>query len=113
MGLRSRGGQLDRLDDRGIVVFRFVDPCRDRPHPHWLGRVWPHQVARVGLITQPTGVIGGREDERHAIMDFGYQFIGIGRDDRESANPLACAWVFPVLPQPAKAERATVHMAMA
>jgi mono/diheme cytochrome c family protein len=34
--------QLDRLNDRGIVVLRLVDSCRDRPHPQRLGREGPH-----------------------------------------------------------------------
>jgi hypothetical protein len=50
LGLRSRGGQLDGLDDRGIVVFRLVDPDRDRPHPQRFGRERPHQIAGIGLI---------------------------------------------------------------
>ena len=60
LGLRSRGDQRDRLDDRGIVVFRLVDPGRDRPHPHIAGREGPHQFIRIGLVAQPAGIIGRR-----------------------------------------------------
>jgi hypothetical protein len=41
--LRSVRGHFDRLDNRGIVVLGFVDPCRNRPHPHQPGREWTHQ----------------------------------------------------------------------
>ena len=55
--LRSR--QFDGLDDRGIVVFRLVDPRRYRPHPHRLGGKRSHQVTRVGLVAQPAGIVAG------------------------------------------------------
>ena len=32
---------LNRLVDRCITVLRFVDPCRDRPHPHCRCRIRP------------------------------------------------------------------------
>jgi hypothetical protein len=108
MAGRGGRGQFDRLDDRGIIVLRLVDPCRDRPHPHWLGREWPHQVMRIGFIAQPAHVICGREDERHTIVDTGHQFVGVSRNYREGAGPLACGRVFPVLPQSAKAKRAAI-----
>ena len=32
--------QFNRLQDRGVVVLRFVYARRDRPHPHQFGRAW-------------------------------------------------------------------------
>jgi hypothetical protein len=107
-GLRSRSDRFDRLDDRGIIVFQLVDPSRYRPHPHWGRRKRTHQVARIGLVAQPAGVVAGCEDERHAVMDFGHQFVGICRDHRESANPFAGGRFFPVLPKSANAERPAI-----
>ena len=60
---------FDRLNNRGIIVFGLVDTRRDRPHPHQMSRERLHQVARVGFSTKPTGVIGWREDDRHAVMN--------------------------------------------
>jgi hypothetical protein len=54
---RLRSRQLDRLNDRGIVVLRLVDPGRDRPHPHRLGWERLHQVTRIILVAQPADVI--------------------------------------------------------
>jgi hypothetical protein len=41
-------------------------------------------------------------------MDFGHQFVGDGRDNRESANPLARGRFFPVLPDATNPERSAV-----
>lgn len=71
-----------------IVVLRLVDPGRNRPHPHQAGRERSHEVARVRLIAELAGIITWRDDDRHAVMDLGNQFIGIGGDDRESPNPV-------------------------
>jgi hypothetical protein len=64
--------QLDRFDNGGVIVLRFVDARRYRPHAHRLSREGPHEVARVGLVVQPTNVVAGREDQRHAIVDTGH-----------------------------------------
>jgi hypothetical protein len=45
----------------------------------------------------------GWSDQRHAIMNFGDQLVGISGDHRKGADPLACSRVLPVLPQPAYA----------
>ena len=37
-------------------------------------------------------------------MDFGHQFVGFGRDDREGAYPLAGGWLLPVFPDAADTE---------
>ena len=96
------------LDDRRIVVFRLIDPRGDRPHPHGCGRERSHQIAGVGLVAQPAGIIARRQDQRHAIVDFGHQLVCVRRDHRECANPLSRSRFFPVLPQPANAERPAV-----
>src|SRR3712207_7027410 len=47
-----------------IVVPVRVHPRRDRPHGHGLGGIRLQEVARVLLVGQPAGVVGGPEDER-------------------------------------------------
>src|SRR5579862_8753359 len=89
--------------------FRLVDPRRDRPHPHGLGRGRTYQVTRVGLVAQPAGVVAGCQYQRHPVVDFCDQLVGISSDHREGANPLARGWVLPVLPKPANAEWAVFH----
>ncbi|MGA9320898.1 MAG: hypothetical protein WBW06_07565, partial [Xanthobacteraceae bacterium] len=37
----------------------------------------PHQFMRIRLVSQPAGIVAGRRDQRHAIVDFGHQFVGI------------------------------------
>ena len=54
-----------------------------RPHPHWGRRKRTHQVTRIGFIAQPADEVDGREDKRHAVMDFSHHFVGICRDHRE------------------------------
>src|SRR6516225_9648599 len=49
-----------------IVVLRLVDTRRNRPHPHQVGWEWAHQITRIGLFAEPTGVIGRRQYDRHA-----------------------------------------------
>jgi hypothetical protein len=46
------------------------------------------------LVAEP--LIAAREYKRHAVMDIGHQFVGVGRDDRKGAYPLARARVFPI-----------------
>src|SRR4029077_9496105 len=92
----------------GVVVFRLFHSCGDRPHPHRLGWERSHQVPRVRLLAQPASVVTRCEDERHAIVNLGYQLIGIRCDDREGTHPLAGGRVFPALPEPPNTEGATV-----
>ena len=61
----------------GVIVLRLIDPGGDRPHPHRLGRERAHQVARVRLVTQPAGVVAGREDQRHTIVNLGDQLVSV------------------------------------
>src|SRR5262249_1431497 len=69
-----------------------------------------HQIARIGLATKPTGVIGRCKDDRHAVMDVGHQLVGIGGDDSERPNPFARSGLFPVLPNAGDPEwRAVFH----
>ena len=105
---RSCGAYLDRLDDRWIVILRLVDARRDRPHPHRLRRERPHQVTRVRLVAQAAGVVGGCEDQGHAVVNLGDQLIGVRCDDREGAHPLAGGRVAPVFPQTSDPKRASV-----
>jgi hypothetical protein len=49
---------------RFVVVLRFVHPRRDWPPAHGSSRIWPYQVARVGLIPEPAGVIDNGEAGR-------------------------------------------------
>jgi hypothetical protein len=44
--LRSRTCQINRLDDRVIIVLALVDPRRDGPHAHRLGWERAHRIAR-------------------------------------------------------------------
>jgi hypothetical protein len=44
---------------------------------------------RISLLPEPADVITGREDQWHPVVDFGDQFVGVRRDDRESPYPLA------------------------
>jgi hypothetical protein len=50
-GLRDRRRHFNRLDNGRIVIFRFVDACRDRPHPHRLGWERLHQITRIRIVT--------------------------------------------------------------
>jgi hypothetical protein len=43
--------------------------------------------ARVRLVTEPAGAVGGGEDQRHAIADFRNEFVGVGGDDRKGSYP--------------------------
>jgi hypothetical protein len=70
-----------------------------------MSRERSHQIARVGFFTEPTGVIGRREDDRHAVMDLRDQFVRIGGDDGKRPNPFARSGFFPVLPNAGDAER--------
>jgi hypothetical protein len=54
-----------------------------------MSRERSHQIARVKLFTNPTGVIGRNEDGRHAVMDVGDQLVRIGGDDGKRPNPFA------------------------
>jgi hypothetical protein len=45
--------------------------------PHRRGRERPHQLMRIRLVAQPAEVVGGRQDERHAIVNFRHQFVGL------------------------------------
>ena len=74
-----------------------------------LVRRWSKAKSGQGrLVTEPTNVIGGREDQWHSIVDFGHEFVGIGGDDGEGSNPFARSRVLPILPQPSNAEWAAV-----
>ena len=73
--LRNSCRHFDRLDDRRVVIFRLVDPGRDRPHPHGASRERPHQFARIRLAAQPAGIVARRKDQRHAIVDVRDQFV--------------------------------------
>jgi len=63
---------------------------------------------RIGVIAEPTLVIARRDNQRHAIMYFGYHLVCVGGDDREGANPLAGVRILPILPQSTDAEWAGV-----
>ena len=89
---------------------QLVDSCRNRPHPHQVGGKWSHQVARIRLLAEPAGIISRRENDRHSVMDIGYQLISIGGDDRKRADPLARTRLLPVLPNAGDPEwRAVLH----
>jgi len=47
------GRHLDRIEYRRVIILGLVNPRRDRPNPHELGRERTHQVARVGLFAEP------------------------------------------------------------
>ena len=49
----------------------------------------PHQVVRVGLLAQSARVVAGGQDQRHAVVDFCDQLVGVGGDDRERADPVS------------------------
>lgn len=68
------------------------------PHAHRLGPERPHQVTRIRLVDKSPATVGGREDERHAIVDFSHHFVERRDDDGEGANPLARRRVVPVFP---------------
>jgi hypothetical protein len=63
---------------------------------------------RVGIIIEPMYIISGGEDQRHAIMDFGYHLICVGRNNREGSYPFTRSRMVPILPQSANAERIAV-----
>ena len=74
---RSCGQNVTRSWGRRSPV---VDPCRDRPHPHWLGWEWANQVTRIGLVAQPPGVVGRREYQRHTVVNLSDQFVRLRRE---------------------------------
>ena len=51
---------------------------------------------QVRLVAQPSAIVGGCEDQGHAVVNLGDQLVGVRRDDREGANPLARTRVPPV-----------------
>jgi hypothetical protein len=44
---------------------------------------------RIKPPAEPADVVARRQDQRHSIVNFGHELVGVGRDDREGANPLA------------------------
>jgi len=60
-----------RSNIRRAPRMRLERNRRDRPHPHQLGRVWPHEVARVRLLTEPARVVVRRDDDRHVLVNVG------------------------------------------
>ena len=91
------------LGHANIATARIYDHRKTRPEDSPLLRMEGDQ----GLERQ-AALCHRRKDQRHAIVDFGHQFVGIRRDHRECANPLARSRFFPIFPQPAKAKRTAV-----
>jgi hypothetical protein len=49
--------------------------------PFGLGGLWEN-------CAQPADIVSRREDQRHAVVNFADQFVGVGRDNREGAGPV-------------------------
>ena len=67
-----------------------------------------HIPPRVWLLAQPARVIIRCQYDRHAVMDFGNESVGIGRDDRKGTHPFARRRLLPVLPDTGDSERRAV-----
>src|ERR1700730_14093193 len=82
-----------RLDQRGVLVVDVPDSPVDRPYDHVIGGGGAEQRFHSLLVSrplaEPSPPIFGCEDDRHSIMQFGYQLVRRGRDDRKAAHPLA------------------------
>jgi hypothetical protein len=81
-----RHGQLHFLDQRGIVFCRLVavDPLRDRaPYEHIFGRRFHHGGSFAKIARAHPGVkLSELEDDRHAVVNFGCEFVGLSDDHR-------------------------------
>jgi hypothetical protein len=43
---------------------------------------------RIGLLAEPPRIIAWRQNERHAVVNVRYKFVGIGGDDGKGPQPL-------------------------
>jgi len=68
---------------------------------------------RVRFVAEQTRIVFGRKYERHSVVDFGDEFVGVCRDDRKRANPFAGGRVLPVFPIPPMPNGSPSFMAMA
>ena len=56
------------------------------------------------LAGEPAVVVARLEDDGHAVVHLGGEFVGLGGDDGEGEKPLACAWIFPGVPEAGEGE---------
>jgi hypothetical protein len=61
--------------------------------------VRPDQFGRIGIVTEPSIVIVGREHDRHPVMQTCDELVGPRRHDRERPNPFVARRFLPVLPE--------------
>ena len=52
------------------------------------------QVTGTRLVTEPAGVVGLSEDQRHTVVNFGHEFVSNRRDDRKGANTSPEVWSY-------------------
>jgi hypothetical protein len=63
----STGSTMDGSSFSGLLT-----RVENRPHAHRLGGKRPHQVTRVRLLSQPAGVVGRCEDDRHPVVNLSF-----------------------------------------
>jgi len=96
-----------RLAESGFVGVHVADARIDRVSCHLIGVIGPQQVdgwPGVLLPREPAVVVGGLEDDGHAVVNRCREFVGIGGDDRVTDEPAALR-LFPGVPESGKGER--------
>ena len=73
----------DSLDALRPVVLHTVDGGADPVGAHLLERVGPEQLGHVArrVLAQPRREIVGRQDHRHAVVEWAQELVGARRDD--------------------------------
>ena len=91
-----------------IVETRIADLRSDRDRRHRLGGVRSQQgnelVGRLHRGVEPVGVIARFENDRHALVSWTHQFVGVGGENGARFEGLTVR-LFPGLPQARKGDR--------
>ena len=84
-------GRTIGLTKPRIVVLHVADARTDRPADYAVGRVGASSdfscASSAGSLAEPRWPDLGREDHRHAVMQFGAEFARLGGDNREAGHP--------------------------
>ena len=102
----SIGSTMDGSSFSGLLTRVEIGQIR-------MGLAGNGRINSRGRSCEPAGIVAGREDQGHAIVDVGNQFIGIRRDNREGANHLPEAGSFQFSQRPPMPNGLSSFMAIA